>query len=130
MINVLFSFQGRINRAKVWLAFLAWIVISAVAGAIIMAVMPAIPADGGEEALASMGGALIPAGVVGFIYVIVAVWSGLAIGIKRFHDRDKSGWWVLIQFVPIVGPIWYFVEVFCLRGTPGPNRFGLDPLQM
>jgi uncharacterized membrane protein YhaH (DUF805 family) len=34
----------------------------------------------------------------------------------------------LIQFVPIIGSIWYFIDVFCLRGTVGDNRFGPDPL--
>jgi uncharacterized membrane protein YhaH (DUF805 family) len=47
------------------------------------------------------------------------------IGIKRFHDRDKSGWWVLIAFVPIIGWIWYLIECGFLPGTDGPNRY--DP---
>lgn len=48
--------------------------------------------------------------------------------IKRYHDRDKSGAWVLIQLVPFVGPFWYVIEAGCLRGTVGPNRYGPDPL--
>ena len=44
--------------------------------------------------------------------------------IKRFHDRDKSGWWVLIGLIPIIGAIWLLIELGFLKGTPGPNRFG------
>ena len=43
---------------------------------------------------------------------------------KRFHDRNKSAWWVLIGFVPVIGGLWVFVECGFLAGTPGPNRFG------
>ena len=43
----------------------------------------------------------------------------ILVDIKRRHDRDKSGWWMPILFVPIIGAIWLF-----LAGTPGPNRFG------
>jgi uncharacterized membrane protein YhaH (DUF805 family) len=59
---------------------------------------------------------------------LAILYPSLAVAAKRFHDRDKSGWWVLIIFIPIVGIIWYIVELGCLPGTPGPNRFGSDPL--
>jgi uncharacterized membrane protein YhaH (DUF805 family) len=51
----------------------------------------------------------------------------MAIYVKRWQDRDKSGWWILIGFVPIIGGIWAFVECGCLRGTMGDNRYGPDP---
>ena len=53
---------------------------------------------------------------------------GLATATKRYHDRNKSGWWILIVFVPVIGAIWYFVECGFLRGTRGPNPYGPDPL--
>ena len=43
---------------------------------------------------------------------------------KRFHDRNKSAWWVLIGAVPIIGGLWVFIECGCLAGTLGQNRFG------
>jgi uncharacterized membrane protein YhaH (DUF805 family) len=61
------------------------------------------------------------------ILVLILLWPSLAIQIKRFHDRDKSGWWVLLNLIPIIGPIWLFIELGFLPGTPGPNRFG-NPL--
>jgi uncharacterized membrane protein YhaH (DUF805 family) len=61
------------------------------------------------------------------IYLVLLFWVGLAVHIKRWHDRDKSGWWVLTGFIPVVGPIWSLIECGILDGTPGPNRFGLSP---
>ena len=78
-----------------------------------------------EAALASVG---MIGGIVLLVVTVAIIWIGLAVAVKRWHDRGKSGWWILIQFVPIIGPLWYFIEVFCLSGTAGPNRFGQDPL--
>lgn len=60
--------------------------------------------------------------------LVFDIWAGLGLAVKRFHDRDKSGWWILIQLIPLVGAIWYIVETGFLPGTPGTNRFGPDPL--
>jgi PAT family beta-lactamase induction signal transducer AmpG len=50
-------------------------------------------------------------------------------GIRRCHDRNRSGWWMLLFFVPVVGQIWWLVELGLLRGTTGANRFGEEPQQ-
>ena len=63
-----------------------------------------------------------------FGYQGLLFWSCACLAIKRFHDRGKSGAWVLILLVPFVGPLWYLVEVGFLPGTAGPNRFGPEPL--
>jgi uncharacterized membrane protein YhaH (DUF805 family) len=52
---------------------------------------------------------------------------GLAVAIRRLHDTDRSGWWVLLFLIPLVGAI-ILIIWYCQRGTPGPNRFGPDPL--
>jgi uncharacterized membrane protein YhaH (DUF805 family) len=52
----------------------------------------------------------------------------LAVGVRRLHDLDKSGWWLLIGLIPLVGGIILLVW-FCSRGTVGGNRFGSDPLE-
>jgi|SRR5882724_5317860 len=54
--------------------------------------------------------------------------AGVIIQIKRWHDRNKSGWWILINLVPYLGQVWAFIELGFFRGTKGPNRFGPDPL--
>ena len=52
----------------------------------------------------------------------------IIVGIKRWHDRDKSGWWSLIAFIPLIGFLWVLIECGFLAGTSGSNRFGEDPL--
>jgi len=59
----------------------------------------------------------------------VLIWPALALHVKRWHDRNKSGWWVLINLVPVAGIIWAIIEIGHLQGTVGPNQYGDDPLQ-
>jgi uncharacterized membrane protein YhaH (DUF805 family) len=85
------------------------------------------------------------------IVLFPSLVSNIAIGVKRLHDRDKSGWWLLLFYpLPVVLDrigsgagsvgaifslasfaisIWAIVELGCLRGTDGPNAYGPDPLQ-
>ena len=127
-MNLLFGFQGRISRQPFWLIKLMLVVLNAV-------VHLAIFASIGRERLASVSshhdfwrqvGALNV--IVLLVLAIVTVWIALAAGVKRFHDRDKAGWWVLIFFVPVIGELWYIIECGFLPGTIGRNRFGADPL--
>lgn len=98
--QTLFSFKGRINRAKFWLLLLIPLLI----------LIGSITID-----------------LLRGILIILWIWTVLAIHVKRWHDLDKSGWWVLVEFVPIIG-FWALVELGFLKGTDGPNRFGPDPL--
>jgi uncharacterized membrane protein YhaH (DUF805 family) len=68
------------------------------------------------------------AGIVFFVISIALFWVSLAVAVKRWHDRGKSAWWILIVFVPVVGGIWYLIECGFLEGTSGANRYGADPL--
>ena len=52
---------------------------------------------------------------------------GIAVSSRRLHDIDKSAWWLLLGFVPLVGAI-VLIVWYCQRGTVGPNQFGPDPL--
>jgi uncharacterized membrane protein YhaH (DUF805 family) len=72
-----------------------------------------------------MGGGV---GILSTIFTIIAICPAIALYAKRWHDRNKSGWWTLIGFVPIIGAIWIIVELGCLRGTEGANTYGADPL--
>lgn len=62
------------------------------------------------------------------LIVIASIWPGLAVSIKRWHDRGKSGWWILIALVPLIGGLWALIETGFLPGTPGTNEYGPDPL--
>ncbi len=138
---LLFSFEGRINRAKFWLVYLITVVISIVGSLV------------GLVAMISLG-PQIGGGVSMLVYIalgVYSIWAGLASGVKRLHDREKSGWWLLAWYVApavLVGLgaliseiasgvaliaalalwIWMIVELGCLKGTTGPNQYGPDPL--
>lgn len=63
---------------------------------------------------------------VATLYWLGVLLPSLAVTVRRLHDTDRSGWWILIEFVPFVGPLillWFVAT----RGTVGPNRFGPDP---
>lgn len=59
-------------------------------------------------------------------YVAVGFFPGVALQIRRLHDTDRSGWWMLIGLVPYLGAVALFV-LNCLDGTRGENRYGPDP---
>lgn len=66
------------------------------------------------------------ANVFSLIASLILFLPTLAVTVRRLHDADRSGWWVLLWLVPIIGQIWLIV-LMCLRGTDGPNRFGMGP---
>jgi uncharacterized membrane protein YhaH (DUF805 family) len=123
MSNLLFSVQGRANRAKFWMVALGIVVIEVILFAVFLggAAMSGDP----EQIAAAMGPV---ASIVILAFVVIATWISIAVAVKRYHDRNKSGWWVLIVFVPVIGGLWYLIECGFLRGTPGPNTYGPDPL--
>lgn len=115
-MDMLFGFSGRAGRGQWWLGQLAILGIVIALMAIIWATAPAAenPADG--PGLSSI--------IVLLIACVLMAWINLAVTIKRYHDRDKSGWWFCIAFIPMIGPIWQLVECGFLAGTRGGNHYG------
>lgn len=66
-------------------------------------------------------------GLLSLIYSLSVLIPSVAVGVRRLHDLDRSGWWLLIMLIPLLGTLLLLIY-FCLRGTVGPNRFGPDPL--
>jgi uncharacterized membrane protein YhaH (DUF805 family) len=108
------SYEGRINRAKFWASIGVFI-----AGAVIATII---------DSLLGTNFNGVPYGFVYVIYSLAMLYSVFAVYAKRWHDRDKSGWWTLIALVPIIGGIWLLVELGILEGTRGANQYGSDPL--
>lgn len=105
-----FGFQGRISRKELWLHYtLPLFMIQGLVGFI--------------DGLTRAHGILI--GIVGLVLFVPSI----AGSVKRAHDRGRSAWFLLVCLIPLVGSIWYIVEIGFLRGTDGPNRFGRDPVQ-
>ena len=107
------EFTGRSRRKEYWMFALLSIGIYIIASIL--------------DVLAGLNGMI--AGRYGPITVLVALGllvPTLAVSIRRLHDSDRSGWWLLLGLVPMVGEI--IVLVFMvLKGTRGANRFGADP---
>jgi uncharacterized membrane protein YhaH (DUF805 family) len=118
MMQLLFSFNGRIRRSNYWLGALgAGFVYGVIAAACLMLGIMLTHGQGPG-----------PVGMLLYLIVLVfAMWTGLALQVKRWHDRDKSWVWIFISFIPLVGAIWALVECGFLDGTPGPNKFGPSP---
>jgi len=114
-----FRFDGRINRARFWLGSLVVGIVAGINTGINRSVDPDV---------LTIGPGFLE--LITFTIGIALLWPWLALWIKRWHDRGKSGWWMLIVLIPIVGGLWALVECGFLRGTSGANRFGSDPLAM
>jgi uncharacterized membrane protein YhaH (DUF805 family) len=109
------DFTGRSRRKEYWMFVLGYILL-----AFVLAILVGIGGGFGE------GG---PSGLFIGLFAIMALGlliPSIAVQVRRFHDQDKSGWFVLLNFIPYIGG--FIVLVFmCLDGTKGPNRFGADP---
>jgi uncharacterized membrane protein YhaH (DUF805 family) len=118
--KLLFSFDGRVSRAPYWLVLLAVLFIDLVA----------FGAAGGFELFDGDTMAVeCNDAFWALLVVLPSLWIGLVVTVRRLHDRNKSGRWVLVNLVPVVGWLWTLIECGFLRGTTGPNRFGQDPLR-
>jgi len=102
--------DGRISRSTFWL--LTLLTFASFCGSVLAV------------------GAVASAEVTEFVFVMLhlpLIWITLALQFKRWHDRGKSAFWALIALIPLLGVVWTFVELGCLRGTVGPNPYGDDP---
>jgi uncharacterized membrane protein YhaH (DUF805 family) len=110
------NFSGRARRSEYWYFRLATAVI-----------FFALIAFAGLLAIVA-GGALAfqIAIAIFFIYILLSVIPSLAVTVRRMHDLGKSGWNVLISFIPLVGPIWFLV-LLATEGEQGENYYGPDP---
>ena len=107
-------FSGRARRKEYWYFALGYLVLY-VACALIDWVLGPIWSLIGEDI-----------GLFGLLLAIGLFLPSLAVTVRRLHDTDRSGWWILIFFIPIVGVI-VAVVFLALKGTEGENRFGPDP---
>jgi uncharacterized membrane protein YhaH (DUF805 family) len=106
--------QGRVNRKQLWLRL---IVPAFIINLVLLMIDAATGTYNNEYGIGLLSG----------IFGLAIIVPSILVYIKRWHDRDKSGWWMLILLVPIVGAIWFLIELGFLPGTPGPNRFGPPP---
>jgi uncharacterized membrane protein YhaH (DUF805 family) len=111
------EFSGRSRRKEYWMFYLLVVIVYVILSIIMSMGAPTIDPYTGEI---SGGGALytIGLGLLG-VFALGSFIPSLAVSIRRMHDQDRSGWWILC---PIANIIFLFID-----GTPGTNRFGPDP---
>lgn len=105
-------FSGRARRKEYWMFFL-FNIIFAVAAMILDSLLGF-----------RMRGQYF--GVIYLIYMLAMFLPSLAVTVRRLHDTNRSGGWIFISLIPLIGGIWLLVLV-CTEGTIGENRFGNDP---
>lgn len=101
------NFSGRARRNEYWFYALCNFLISIVLQGIDYAI--------GSEV-----------DVISSIYSLAVLIPGLAVFVRRMHDVSKSGWYILLVLIPIIGWIWLLVLLFT-EGDHGPNQYGNDP---
>jgi uncharacterized membrane protein YhaH (DUF805 family) len=122
------DFRGRSRRKEFWsyqlLIFVAMILLTIVDGTSGL--------GGSLTSYRMMGpgyywsGGAMNGGLLTKIFSLAILIPSLAVGVRRLHDADRTGWWMLLVFVPFVG--WLILLVFfILEGRRGPNRYGPDP---
>ena len=117
------DFSGRARRREYWMFVLVNVVI-----VIVLSVIDTLLGTGGFRATAG-GGSFYAANSLGLLsglYTLAVLLPSIAVTVRRLHDTDRSGWWILLGFIPIIGGIILLV-FYVLEGTRGPNRFGPDP---
>ena len=121
------SYRGRIGRGAYWLG--TFVVLLAELGAIAfllklsggtLAQLAAAEREAAQVSRVVLMHVLLPVGIVSllFLYPTYALYT------KRWHDRNKSGWWSLIGFVPLFGGLWLLIELGFLGGDDGENDYG------
>jgi uncharacterized membrane protein YhaH (DUF805 family) len=105
------GFSGRARRSEYWWFFLFTILVS-------------IVASGLDNLLGTMSDTT-NVGVIGSIASLALLLPSLAVAIRRLHDTSRSGWWILIGLIPIVG--WIILIVFYVQDSHGDNQYGPSP---
>lgn len=114
-VDKYFNADGRLNRQPYFIRLLILNVISIAPTLILYA-------TGGPLLIESLNGVLT------FFHIILFVLSILLM-VGRLHDLNRSGWFSLLIFIPLINIIFFLILLFC-RGTRGSNRFGPDPLEL
>lgn len=105
-------FHGRACRSEYWFFILINIIISIILNLIDLSIGTYNPENG--------------FGLLSGIYSLFVLVPTLAVMVRRLHDSNKTGWWLLLLFIPIAGPIVLLI-FFVLDSTPGDNEYGPSP---
>jgi uncharacterized membrane protein YhaH (DUF805 family) len=117
------DFSGRSRRKEYWMFTLGLILAFLLLFALFAAFAATAGSSGSDDFESMVGGTGVIVFVVAYLAILI---PSIAVQVRRMHDQDKSGWFVLLSLIPYIGGIIIFVFM-CMEGTKGPNRFGPDP---
>lgn len=99
------NFSGRAGRREYWLFVLANVLVAIVLGLI---------------------DTLIGKNILGALYSLAVILPGIAVSVRRLHDLGKSGWYILLGLIPIIGAL-YLIYLFIQEGQKEANEYGEEP---
>ncbi|MBJ6108658.1 DUF805 domain-containing protein [Hymenobacter sp. BT523] len=105
-------FSGRARRKEYWMFVLFQLIFGIVAMTL--------------DSMLGLAIAPLPYGYIYVLFSLAMLLPGLSLAVRRLHDVNKSGLFLLIAFIPLVGAIWLLV-LMCTEGTPGDNQYGPNP---
>lgn len=111
IIDTFLNPNGRLSRAHFWLAYIGLGLVTACGACI-------------ADALRGHMGKADPSFQTLLLFLVPLAWVNLCLMVKRWHDRDRSGLWLLINLIPGIGQMWTVIECGFIAGTPGDNRYG------
>ena len=102
------NFKGRARRHEYWMfAFINLMI------AVLLSIIDAVVFGPGNFMLSSL-------------YMLVVLIPGIAVAVRRLHDTGRSGWWMLLALIPVIGVV-ALIVMMCIDSTPAPNRYGASP---
>ncbi len=122
-----FSPYGRVRRRDYWLRCVLVFFAVMLLALVLLPPAPLPPPFAQEHPIAAFLGQYFPEVMLGIILLFNVLF--VFVGIKRCHDLNLSGWFLLLYFIPWIGNLIIFVMLGFIAGTPSPNRFGPDPKQ-
>jgi uncharacterized membrane protein YhaH (DUF805 family) len=106
------TFEGRARRREYWFFALFYVLVF-----IVLLTVDGVTGTINKE---------VGLGLLSGVYILATIIPSFAVTVRRLHDTDRSGWWLLIGFIPVLGD--FVLMVFaCLDSQPGANRFGPNP---
>jgi uncharacterized membrane protein YhaH (DUF805 family) len=129
ILHVLFGFHGRIRRLTYWLATIGLFAVQFVfiTQIVAAAVGPGSGYDVVDYDRTTLYAAFDRMTIWWLPIEFLSFWIGMALAVKRAHDRNYPGIAVLLMFVPMVGGLWALIDLGFIDGTPGANQYGPSP---
>ena len=111
IVDTFLNPNGRLSRARFWLAYIGLAIVVAAVAWVVLSIRQ------------RTGRTDMPLTTL-VLFIVPLAWMNLCLLVKRWHDRNRSGLWLLINIIPGIGQMWTVIECGFIAGTPGHNKYG------